>query len=302
MAVEPGSQQAIEEFSRLLGIASPCPLSGPPPADTRKTFSPTDRQRRQVNELEVHVQGLVREADRTREKFFTLQAAPDYEKRRRQWTTARTVPTWPAEPFVERARPFKRYFWEEVLGKLDGPPLPLNPRSRKAYDREKWIGYDVVLDVRPDIFAWGILLVPKDLRPDEKRPVVVCQHGRGGLPSHTVEGRESAYNGASALLADRGYIVFAPHNPYRGEDRYRLLSRKANGVKASLFSFILAQHEQILRWLGSLPCVDAQRIAFYGCSYGGETAVRIPPLLDGYCLFDLLLGFQRLGPQGGLYG
>ena len=189
-----------------------------------------------------------------------------------------------------------------MLGKLDGPPLPLNPRSRKAYDREKWIGYDVVLDVRPDIFAWGILLVPKDLRPDEKRPVVVCQHGRGGLPSHTVEGRESAYNGASALLADRGYIVFAPHNPYRGEDRYRLLSRKANGVKASLFSFILAQHEQILRWLGSLPCVDAQRIAFYGCSYGGETAVRIPPLLDGYCLFDLLLGFQRLGPQGGLYG
>jgi hypothetical protein len=185
---------------------------------------------------------------------------------------------------VERARPFKQYLWEEVLGKLDGPALPLNPRSRKVYDREKWTGYEVVLDVRPDIFAWGILLLPKDLRPGEKRPVVVCQHGRGGLPANTVEGRQSAYNGASAQLADRGYIVFAPHNPYRGEDRYRILSRKANGVKASLFSFILAQHEQILAWLGGVPGVDAQRIAFYGCSYGGETAVRIPPLLDGYAL------------------
>ena len=33
-----------------------------------------------------------------------------------------------------------------------------------------------------------------------------------------------------------------------------------------------------------LPFVDAKRIAFYGLSYGGETAVRVPPLLDGYCL------------------
>jgi hypothetical protein len=280
----PGSQPAVEEFARQLGIAGPMPIPADAGADQRKAFSPADRQRRQVKELEGHVQGLIRAADRTREKFFTLQAAPDYQQRRRQWTTSRTVPTWPAQPFVERARPFKRYFWEEVLGKLDAPPLPPNPRSRKIYDREKWTGYEVVLDVRPGIFAWGILLLPKDLKAGEKRPVVVCQHGRGGLPAHTIEGREPAYNGAAALLADRGYIVFAPHNPYRGEDRYRILSRKANGVKASLFSFILAQHEQILQWLGSVAGVDAKRIAFYGCSYGGETAVRIPPLLDGYCL------------------
>jgi dienelactone hydrolase len=283
-AVEFGSQRAVEEFARLLGVTKALPDPVETPIEQRKAFSPADRQRRQVKELENHVQGLIRAADRTRERFFTLQAAPDYQQRRRQWTTSRTVPTWPAEPFIERARPFKRYFWEEVLGKLADPPLPLNPRSRKIYDREKWASYEVVLDVRPDIFAWGILLVPKDLKPGEKRPVVVCQHGRNGLPAKTIEREPSAYNGVSALLADRGYIVFAPHNPYRGEDRYRILSRKANGLKASLFSFILAQHEQILQWLGSLPYVDAKRIAFYGCSYGGETAVRVPPLLDGYCL------------------
>ena len=32
-------------------------------------------------------------------------------------------------------------------------------------------------DVWPGIFNYGILLVPKDIRPDERRPVVICQHG-----------------------------------------------------------------------------------------------------------------------------
>ena len=30
--------------------------------------------------------------------------------------------------------------------------------------------------------------------------------------------------------------------------------------------------------------VDAKRIGFYGLSYGGESATRIPPLLERYCL------------------
>jgi len=62
------------------------------------------------------------------------------------------------------------------------------------------------------------------------------------------------------------------------------LSRKANGIKASMFSVIIAQHEQALRWLGGLPFVDPARIAFYGLSYGGETAMRVPAALKGYCL------------------
>ena len=99
-----------------------------------------------------------------------------------------------------------------------------------------------------------------------------------------IEGDTAYYHDFAARLAEQGFITFAPHNLYRGEDRYRWLSRKANGVKASLFSFIIGQHEQILRWLETLPFVDATRIAFYGLSYGGETAVRVPTVLEGYCL------------------
>ena len=57
-----------------------------------------------------------------------------------------------------------------------------NPRSRRWRETGKWTGYEVVLDVWPDVFAWGILLVPKDLEPGERRPVVVAQHGLEGGP------------------------------------------------------------------------------------------------------------------------
>ena len=63
-----------------------------------------------------------------------------------------------------------------------------------------------------------------------------------------------------------------------------MLQRKGNPLKRSLFSFILGQHQRILEWLSTLPFVDEDRIGFYGLSYGGKTAVRVPPLLKQYAL------------------
>ena len=82
----------------------------------------------------------------------------------------------------------------------------------------------------------------------------------------------------------RGFIVYVPQNPYIGGEAFRTLVRKANPLKLSLFSFILGQHERTLDWLSALPFVDPDRIGFYGISYGGKTAMRIPPLLDRYAL------------------
>ena len=133
-------------------------------------------------------------------------------------------------------------------------------------------------------FTWGVLCLPKDLKPGEKRPVVVCQHGRHGQPKLVIEGDTPAYHNFAARLAEQGFITFAPHNLYNKEEHYRTLARKGNTVKLSMFSFILRHHEQLLNWLETLPMVDAKRIGFYGLSYGGESAVRLPPLLERYCL------------------
>src|SRR5262249_2107423 len=264
----PGSKAALEKLAQGLSIQAPMTLSDKLPADRRKHFDPVGRQKEQVRQLEGHVQHLVHHAGQTRERFLSRQEDTSL----------------PLDQFVKRTPKYRQYLWEEVLGKWADPLLPARPRSREIYDKEKWLGYEVVLDVFPDVFAWGVLLVPRGMKAGEKRPVVVCQHGRAGVPKDVIEGDSPSYHDFAAKLADRGFIVFAPHNPYRGEDRYRFLSRKANAVKASLFSFIPAQHEQILNWLRTLPQVDAGRIAFYGLSYGGETAVRVPPLLEGYCL------------------
>jgi hypothetical protein len=201
-----------------------------------------------------------------------------------KWSTEKVRPTWPADTFIDRARPYRQRFRTDGIGVFDEPYLPLNPRTRKVGETDTWTAWDVVLDVWPDVFAWGVIVVPKGITPGERRPVVVVQHGRNGLPRETIDRHVSYYNDFGSALADRGFVVFAPHNLYRGEDRYRWLSRKANTIRATLFSFILGQHERILEWLGTLPFVDADRIAFYGLSYGGETAVRIPAALEKYAL------------------
>ena len=78
-----------------------------------------------------------------------------------------------------------------------------------------------MLDVWPDVFAYGILLVPKDLRPGERRPVVVCQHGLEGRPSDVADPKidNHFYHHFGASLAEEGFVMYAPQNPYIGDDR-----------------------------------------------------------------------------------
>jgi hypothetical protein len=142
-----------------------------------------------------------------------------------------------------------------------------------------------VLDVFPDVYAYGLLLVPKGIKTGERRPVVVCQHGLEGRPQDTIgQPGYDAYKAFSARLAERGFITFAPQNLYIFTDRFRTLQRKANPLGKTLFSIITPQHQQIVDWLQTLDFVDPQRVGFYGLSYGGKTAMRVPAIVTDYCL------------------
>lgn len=274
----------LMELSKMLGTPQETimQISDEMPHDLRKGFDPAARQLRQVKELEAHVQGLVRHSGWVRDHLWLAQLLPEYQTE--AWTLAlRFEPFAPERPLptIEKMRDT---FWRDVIGKIDDPLPPPNPRTRKIYDEPKWTGYEVVVDVGGEGFAWGILCVPKDLKPGERRPVVVCQHGRHGMPQDTIAGDKPAYRNFAARLAEQGFITFAPHNLYQKEEYYRTLSRKGNTIGLSMFSVIIRHHQQWLNWLGSLPFVDAKRIGFYGLSYGGESAVRIPTVLEGYCL------------------
>jgi dienelactone hydrolase len=280
--VGPISTPALTVFAEHLGFRLNPQARGTPATDRRRRFDPAARHERSAREIERHVQALVRDGEHVRDERFLVKVLPELTALK--WSNEKTRPTLPAQKFIDGARPYRERFRKDGIGVFDAPYVALNPRSRKVAETDRWTAWDVVLDVWPDVFAWGVLVVPKDLAPGERRPVVVVQHGRNGLPRETIDRLTPAYNNFGAALAERGFIVFAPHNLYRGEDRYRWLSRKANTIGATLFSFILGQHERILEWLGSLPFVDPERIAFYGLSYGGETAVRIPAVLEKYAL------------------
>ena len=265
----PGSNKALSEFLRHLGVDGN--LASPSEFRISRTVVADQRQRRQVTQLVEHSQRLLRRSAQARNEFWK-QATPE------------SYHTW-----SQATQSYKDYLWKEVLGKLPDPSQSINPRTQIIDDGESWTTYEVMLDVWPDIFAWGYLLVPKDIKPGERRPVVVCQHGLEGLPSSVVDEDQSSqdwrsYRAYANQLAARGFIVYAPHNPYRGGTAFRQLQRKANPLKLTLYSFILGQHQRTLEWLATLPFVDSDRIGFYGLSYGGTTAVRIPPLLDGYAL------------------
>jgi dienelactone hydrolase len=238
------------------------------PIHLRQGFDPSPRQRRQFDQLVDFTQKLMPEAERCRDELFAKADRSSPEKWR------------------ESTQPLRDYFWEEIIGKLPASKKPINARTRLVYDEPRWKGYEVVLDLYDDVFCHGILLVPNDMKPGEKRPVVVCQHGLEGRPTDIVDPKKRTkyYNSFGAQLADRGYIVFAPQNPYIGGNTFRQLQRKANPLKLSIYSFIVRQHERILDWLGTLPFVDAERIAYYGLSYGGKVAMRIPAILERYCL------------------
>ena len=258
---QPGSEQALRAFLQGMGVHTRLKSSGSVPRDMRAQFEPSVRLHRQFNQLVDFSQRAAFTSEGVREKFWAKADSSSIE----QWQ--------------QSTEPYRRYLWEEVYGKLPEPSGVLTAQTRKIYDQRGWTGYEVFLPLWPEVFAYGILMVPKRMKPNERRPVVVCQHG--------LEGRAQsvALNGNfGAALAGHGFVVFCPQAPFIGHDNFRKVQRLANPLKLSLFSFIVSQHQRTLEWLATQPFVDPKRIGFYGISYGGKVAVHVPPLVDRYAL------------------
>ncbi len=266
----PGSPLALEKFlAALAGGSRLAPLSAPP-TSLQKEFDAQARLARLFDEIKEDTQHLLRQGETTRGQLWSQadRASRDVEK----WKIS--------------TQPYRQRFYDEVIGRFERPLLPPNARTRQVYDEPLYTGHEVVLDVFPDVFAYGILLLPKDIKPGERRPLVVCQHGLEGRPTDVADPKKTnpSYNQYACRLAERGFIVYAPQNPYIFNDKFRTLQRKANPLGKTLYSIIVPQHQQLVDWLAGLPQVDPQRIAFYGLSYGGKTAMRVPALVERYCL------------------
>ncbi|MEM9016010.1 MAG: hypothetical protein AAGC68_03280 [Verrucomicrobiota bacterium] len=189
--------------------------------------------------------------------------------------------------FEKTIEAYRDSFRTKVIGDFGIPLESAKPRTRPYKVGEKTVSYEVVLDVFDELVAYGVLTLPRDFDAESgtQLPVVVCQHGLEGTPHDLIgESKFKAYQAFATRLAERGYLTFAPQNGYKYFDHFRMQQFKAQVMGKTLFSLIVPQHEQITDWLASLPFVDERRIGFYGLSYGGKSAMRIPPLVDRYAL------------------
>ena len=135
-----------------------------------------------MRELLDFTQRLLHRSDKVRAKLWSRADASSVEA----WETS--------------TQPYRELIHNEMIGRLPVPASALSPRTRKIIDEPTYVGYEVVLDVIPadptpvdggQVIAGGILLLPKDLKDGERRPVVVCQHGLEGTPMDTITTDES---------------------------------------------------------------------------------------------------------------
>ncbi|MEY4939896.1 MAG: hypothetical protein RIQ93_1631 [Verrucomicrobiota bacterium] len=272
-AAAPGGEAMQAAFAQALGVALKGTAEPIAPGAERVGYAAT-RQARMVARLGDHVQAAVAASEGVRDATFWSKVKPT------------SAATWP-----EQVAPLRQRFTEDFIGSIPLPEAPLRVRSRPMpeFSTEKFSLFEVTFDVMPGIEDWGLLLLPTGLAPGERRPVVVCQHGANSAPADLIasEGQDkraaSIYRRYAARLAERGFVAFAPSMPnHSGGERFQQLARKATPLGLSIFSLVTASQTRLLRWLREQPFVDPSRIAYYGMSYGGKAAMRVPAMLTDF--------------------
>jgi hypothetical protein len=264
----PGAEGTLSSLLGTLDRTAKATASVALPRAVAPLPDPEARRARLAHEIDRHNQRLLSDSAAARRAFFGK------------------LDTKSLDTFNKTIERYRAEFRDDVIGRFDDPLATAAARTRKVYDEPKYTGYEIVLDVFPDVIAYGILLVPKGIKNGERRPVVVCQHGLEGRPQDVADPKKESpyYHSFANRLSERGFVTFSPQNLYIFGDRFRTLQRKANPLGKTLFSVIVPQHQQITDWLKTQPFVDGSRIGFYGLSYGGKSAMRIPPLVSNYCL------------------
>ena len=142
--------------------------------------------------------------------------------------------------------------------------------------------YNLQIEVMPDFWFYGIFMVPHNVQ--EKRPVVIAQHGGGSTPEICSEFfGESNYNYFTKRALEKGMVVFVPQlllwkfDVETGEKKLNIdihfdrgqLDAKLKHLGLSITGLEVFCIRRSIDYLTSLDYIDENRVAMMGLSYGG---------------------------------
>ncbi len=144
----------------------------------------------------------------------------------------------------------------------DGKAIPFDAKELRSEDRGKYVWSERELNSTPTRKIKIVLTLPKEDKPGEKRPAVVCIHGHGGN-RYIVYDRKSVYRGFAADLAERSFVTISTDV---GQHEVYEKGRTLMGER--LWDVL-----RCADYLASLPEVDDHRLGCAGLSLGGEMAM-----------------------------
>ncbi len=195
-------------------------------------------------------------------------------KRDARWRLAECAPS-----DFERVKGAMLEEYRKLIGEVPTGDVPLNPKTELALAADKYRLYRITLDVTEGVEVYGNLLIPRNIKG--RAPAVICQHGLSGTPEMTTGlgmTQDTAYHEFARHLAEHGYVVFSPYLMQRRTDEINELVRQADAVGMMRVSMPVAKTRRVIDFFETLPFVDAERVGYYGLSYGGYSAIWISPL------------------------
>jgi murein tripeptide amidase MpaA/dienelactone hydrolase len=168
--------------------------------------------------------------------------------------------------------PNRAHFIDMIGGFGQYARTPLDARIERLKSPPAYTAERVTLHALPGVEATGVLLIPK--APAGRKPVVIVQHGMGGTPEGIagLTGEDDSYHQIGRRLAEQGFIVWA-NKMTQGQETKSRLDRKAQMVGQRLQALEQWILLRVVDYLVTRDEVRPERIAIYGKSWGGRTAL-----------------------------
>ena len=136
------------------------------------------------------------------------------------------------EKWKASTRPYREHFYDDVIGRFDRQLLPPNVRTRQIYDEPQYTGYEVCWTSFPTCSPTASCWCPRtSSRASGGRSSFASTGSKAGRPTWPIRKKfNPSYNQYACRLAERGFIIYAPQNPYIFTDKFRTLAAQGESA------------------------------------------------------------------------